>query len=610
MSDKTYNVVIVGAGVAGAIVARQLVESGKSVLLLEAGPGTGLTSGGVRTFVQRFFAELNKVPNSPYPHSLAAPSHSVLDIFNIPGRPPGYLVQTGTIPFGSDYMRTAGGTTLHWLGTCLRMLPNDFRLQRTYGVGRDWPISYDDLRPYYEKAEWEIGVAADIEDQEFPNGGTPMFRQGYQYPMERVPPSYADLVVAEKINGLEVEVSGTVYKLAVKAMPRGANATPRDGVVDPRYPHRGRHLYRPVGAPDDPDEMGQRCQGNASCVPICPVQAKYSALKTLREALDNNEGRLEVVSHAVASEIVIDPASGHVAAIRYKRYINPTDTETTEHLARGTIFVIAAHAIESAKLLLASNVANSSGMVGRNLMDHPYLLTWGLMPQSIGSYRGPGVTSGIQEVRDGLSRSRCSPFIVEIGNDGWMWPKLAPFSTVDQFVDGDKLFGRELRRRLADEGPRHFRLAFGLEQLPDPNNRVTIDSKYMDAIGNYRPVVHYNVSDYSREGAAEASRVSRQIFGKLDVADMTKYEPHHPGYFKREDGLELQIDSPGHMAGTHRMGTSRHDSVVNPDQQTWDHENLYLVGSGNFCTIGTSNPTLTLAALAFKASERIIKALR
>jgi choline dehydrogenase-like flavoprotein len=611
--DRTYDVVIVGAGIAGAIVGRQLAESGKTVLILEAGPGTGLERGGFRQFVRRFYTEFEKVPNSPFAHSVGAPAPSVLDALGIPGREPGYFVQAGPHRYTSSYARMAGGTTLHWLGTCLRMLPNDFRMQTAFGVGCDWPISYADLLPYYEKAEWEIGVSADVKDQEFLEEGY-MFRKGYEYPMMRVPYSYWDLQLAEHVDGLEVEVDGTKRRLKVTSTPAGRNAEPRDALVDPRYPHRGPQPYRPVGSPDDPDEAGQRCEGNSNCVPICPAHAKYSALKTLRNALDHNQGRLEVRSHSVASEIEIDRVTGRVAAIRYKHYKDPAQPVVTEHTARGHVFVIAAHAIETAKLLLASHVANSSGMVGRNLMDHPYMLTWGLMPYNVGSYRGPGSTSGIPQLRDGAFRSRCAAFLVEVANDGWTWPKQAPYTTVNDLVDprdspADGLFGVALRDRIADVGPRHIRFGFGFEQLPDPENRVTIDSQHMDEIGNYRPVIHYSLSEYTKIGMVEAMRVSDRIFDKLHAKDETAYDHKATNYFMHE-GRGFLFEGPGHGGGTHRMGIRRSDSVVNPDQRTWDHENLYLVGCGNFCTMGTSNPTLTLAALAFKAAKSILRELR
>ena len=103
-------------------------------------------------------------------------------------------------------------------------------------------------------------------------------------------------------------------------------------------------------------------------------------------------------------------------------------------------------------------------------------------------------------------------FRVEIGNWGWNWAAGAPFSSVSELVDKRNVFGKELRSRLASEVPRQFRIGWEAEQLPEAYNRVTIDPEYRDALGNYRPVIYYNLPDYTRAGLAKAKKVSDQIF--------------------------------------------------------------------------------------------------
>lgn len=636
MSDNFYDVVIVGAGIAGSVLARQLGKNGKRVLILEAGPGTGLQPGGFQTFVDRFFLQDIKSPTSPYPHSVNAPTQRPFSE---------YYVQRGPQNFGSNYNRHAGGTTMHWMGTCLRFLPEDFRLKSEYGHGIDWPIGYDDLQRYYQMAEWEFGVAADAREQESVDRDDPLYQPDYNYPMESVPHSFLDIEIGKRLNDktvdVEFEVDGKTkkkkYKVHTSATPAARNTTPRKNVIDPRD---GRNLedeyYRPVGAPDLPDERGQRCQGNSSCIPICPVQAKYSALKTLRHALENNEGRVEILTQAVASKIEIDSGTGRVSGIRYKRYLDPTISEFTEHVARGRLYVVAAHAIESAKLLLASHAANSSDMVGRNLMDHPFVLTWGLMPEPIGAYRGPGSTAGIPRFRDGEFRKDFAAFRIEVGNWGVDFPNGTPHTTIRSMVDQEgfrdafafngghpedirqtdpkrDIFGKELREKIGKVGSRQFRLGFELEQLPLPTNRITIDATHRDAIGNFRPVISYQLDEYCKKGIVKAVNISQQFYKHLDVTDETNnYMPPNPlraGEFEI-DGNRYEFHGAGHLCGTHRMGSSPRDSVVNVNQKTWDHDNLFLVGCGNFCTVGTANPTLTLGALAFKAAEDILKELR
>jgi choline dehydrogenase-like flavoprotein len=144
------------------------------------------------------------------------------------------------------------------------------------------------------------------------------------------------------------------------------------------------------------------------------------------------------------------------------------------------------------------------------------------------------------------------------------------------------------------------------------SNRVTIDSRYRDAIGSFRPVISYELDEYCRKGIVETKKISDQIYKKVGVTDETRgYVPNNPfpaGHFMVGEN-RYEYHGAGHGIGTHRMGSSPSDSVVNSDQQSWDHENLYLVGCGNFCTSGTANPTLTAAALAFKAAEKILQEL-
>lgn len=182
---RVWDAVIVGAGVSGAIVALELVKRGRSVLILEAGRGVRNDEESWNSIVETYYNAVAKVPNSPYPATLQAPQADVLQVHQlqpeVPGAPgyvknpngyvpdsAGYMVQNGPQPFGSDYTRAKGGTTMHWLGTALRMLPNDFKTQTHYGVGVDWPIGYKDLKSDFEKAELEFGVAGDVKAQNLP----------------------------------------------------------------------------------------------------------------------------------------------------------------------------------------------------------------------------------------------------------------------------------------------------------------------------------------------------------------------------------------------------------------------------------------------------------
>ena len=429
--------------------------------------------------------------------------------------------------------------------------------------------------------------------------GDDYYSRGYQYPMRKIPQSYLDQCLAEGLRGMKLPFGGGGVEVQVVSTPQGRNSTP-----NPEYD--GGKGFTPVGAVGDP-ETGRRCEGNSSCVPICPVQAKYNALKTLA-AIPTDGVEIDIQSRAVASQVLIDPDSGRVSGVVYKRYYDEKSPQHTTHIARAKTYVIAANAIEGAKLLLASNAANSSDQLGRNLMDHPVMITWGLMPANVGAFRGPGSTSGIPAFRDGDFRRIHASFRVEIGNWGWNWAAGAPFSSVSELVDRRNVFGEELRRRLASEVPRQFRIGWEAEQLPEESNRVTIDPRYRDALGNYRPVIHYDLPDYTRAGLAKARTVSDLIFQRLGVEDHTEYKETDPGYFTY-GSKGYTYNGAGHVVGTHRMGFSKGDSVVDRNQRSWDHENLYLVGCGNMPTLATSNPTLTIAALSIWAAENILKDL-
>ncbi len=624
MTDKEYDVVIVGAGISGAIVAKTLSHAGYSVLILEAGLDAGIALEGeaaydvYQDYLNSYYQAQAKVPNAPYPNPSTASSPTVLDLNQISGTTPstnGYFVQAGPLPFPSDYARVPGGTTLHWLGTCLRMLPNDFRLKTQYGVGVDWPIGYEELRPYYEMAEREIGVSANVKELYYPNTGEDFFGKDYVFPMQGLPQSYLDQQIKKGLQDMAVAVGDESISVKVTPTPQGRNSTPNR-----KYrwsaPHwDGKKLrfkrlkpsdksYEPVGAIWDP-YTGQRCEGNASCVPICPVQAKYNALKTLKSSLRTN---VDIITQTVASKVEIDPASGEVTGITYKRYHSPNSPEHTVGVAKGKIYVLAAHSVENAKLLLASGIANSSDQVGRNLMDHAVLLTWGLMPQPVYSFRGPGSTSNIPVFRDGDFRAQHAAFITPIDNWGWGWPTGSPDTDLGDAVTRLNLFGKALRKHLEETLTRQVLLHFECEQLPEPSNRVTIDPQYLDLLGNYRPVIHYNVPDYMRAAFAAAKSISDQMFARIGVQDYTQYKPTDLNYVTYNN-IGYSFNGAGHLVGTHRMGASPHDSVVNREQRTWDHPNLFLVGCGNMTTLGTSNPTLTMAALTFWAAENILKDL-
>jgi choline dehydrogenase-like flavoprotein len=354
-------------------------------------------------------------------------------------------------------------------------------------------------------------------------------------------------------------------------------------------------------------EEGGRCQGNNSCVPLCPVQAKYHAGKTLARALST--GKVDIVTQAVASRVHVDKESGRVSGIEYKRYHDPFSPEHSTHTVRGQAYVLAANAIENARLMLASGLPGTSDLMGRHLMDHAYLLRWALLPEIAGVFRGTNCTGGITDLRGGQFRQRQAGFSVDIHNDGWGWATGSPYSDLLAIVDGQGKHGPGLRAALVSQLSRQLLLAFMIEVAPEPANRVTVDRRYRDPLGNLKPVISFRVPDYSLEGASFGFDLAGEIFGRLGAEDHTTYDPRDYSYVEYA-GRGYSIRGGNHLAGTHIMGTTKHNSVTDAALRSWDHENLFLVGGGSMPTIGTSNITLTLAALAFRSAGLIASQLR
>ncbi|MBS0181600.1 MAG: GMC family oxidoreductase [Nitrospira sp.] len=595
-----YDVVIVGAGIAGALVAKRLTTAGLKVLVLEAGPDTTRSIADYTSHLETFYAASAKGAESPWPPAEAAPQPDGGDLFKDKSLPAnsGYFIQNGPHLYGSTYTRTLGGSTLHWLGVSLRMLPEDFEMGSRFGLARDWPIRYDMLSPYYEQAEHEMGVSADVVDQRYLGL---RFSESYDYPMHRVPPSYSDRVLGAAVNGMRVMVGEDSVSVQVRSYPAARNSIPRGS-------------YQPVGALDvDADGnarrsfLGERCEGNTACTPICPVQAKYNANKSLAQA---DRRHLTLRAQAVASDILIDKSGHAVSGIRYKRYDDPGSIQHTEEIATGRIYILAAHAVENARLMLVSGLQSQSKKVGCGLMDHPALYVWGLAPFNVGSFRGPQSSSGIEDFRAGRFRTRHAAFRFDIGNDGWHATTGAPDATVNDAVLKQKLVGQRLRSHLEDQLPRQVRFSLAVEQLPNLKNRVTVDPSNRDKLGNPRPVIDYEIDDYTFKGMIAARKVALAVFRQAGITDCSSNAVELPFPVAEYEGEKFYYHGMGHCAGTHAMGDNAETSVVDEYQRSWEHPNLYLIGSGSFTTMGTSNPTLTLAALALRTADHIIARMR
>ena len=526
------DVVVIGSGVAGSLIAWRLAEAKSKVLILEAGPRIDRIEA-----LKLFLAASDKNISAPFPPLPYAPATQ---------RQKGsadYYINAGPDIFRGTYMRGVGGSTWHWAGSVLRYRPSDFRMRSSFGVGLDWPISYEQLEPFYDEAEGALGVAGSNTE----TWGAP---RKSDYPMPPIPPTYLDSVVAGVLGPLGMSLG---------VFPQARNSI----------------FY---------DERPQCC-GSASCVPLCPIGAKYDASVHATKA-ERAGARLE--TDAVVYRLETDD-SRRISEVFFRKSDGSTGS------AKGRVVVLAANAIETPKLLLMSRhdrmpkgVANSSDTVGRYLMSQIDQVTRGLTEVPIYPYRGPVLTSAIREFRDGPFRRKHSAIGTSLSNEGWrhsMGPQATALALINQ-----GLRGQRLQHEIAWHTARELTIGSTAEALPNASNRIVPDETKTDAMGIPRPRISYRIDDYAKAGLRVAMRRHEAIFAALQSTAVKTFP---------------MVTSSGSILGTARMGRDPRRSVVDRDLRAHDHPNLFIVGGMVFPTAGVQPPTLTIAALALRASAKI-----
>jgi|AGTN01.1.fsa_nt_gi Choline dehydrogenase and related flavoproteins len=569
------DVIIVGSGVVGSLMAWTLSQRGLNVAVLDAGAPVDRVDA-----IDRFKKSATKEPNSPYRMMPWAPVPDDTDPFS-------YYVQPGhdstdprkQIGFKGFFMRLVGGTSWHWTGHAERMYPNDFRTFSAYGHGADWPVTYDQLQPYYDRVERAWGVAGDASCTA-PLRDTP-------YPMPVVPRSYLDIRMGKA--GLEA------IALDSQPVPHCRNSVPHD---------------------DRP-----QCCGNSSCLPICPIGAKYDASVHVAKA---EALGARVLANRVAFQVAVG-GDRRIAGIHYRNFDG--GAQGTLGLATGKIYVLAAHAVETPRLMLLSagrhgvpeaGLSNSSDQVGRNLMGFGNTDTMGYAPTDapVFPYRGPvSATGNFGAWRDGEFRRERASIAMFILNGGFK-PALGPMLEAKAAI-GEGLMGTALRQRVRDLTSRQVHLHGTIEVMGDPENRVTLAEDAPDPLGLPRPKVNFRLDDYTLRGVRFAWETQLKIFKamRIETPGMAPVDPTEENFRKFiSGGLDQRYfgfsSGDAVMAGTVRMGADAGTAVVDSHCRSFDNPNLFVVGTANYPTTGSASPSLTAAALALRAADHIADTFR
>ena len=443
-----------------------------------------------------------------------------------------------------------GGLAMHWGGTTPRFTPEDFRMKSMFGVGDDWPISYEDLEPFYHEAEERIGVAGQPGPPELDPRTKP-------YPLPPLPLSY-NLALLKQW----AEKSGI-----------------------PFWPN-------PVA------KLSQPYRGRAKCIRcdtcnVCPTGAKYSPDFTFQELLAKK--KIELYERTLVRKLVPAANSGRIEEALALDRDRPDDPVRF----RAKTFVVAAGYAWSSHLLLLSasdrfpqGLANRSGLVGRYLTGHRGVNAQAEVPLRL--------YPGIYGADSLLSKSYQRPGRIEryVRHDLRVWE--SNFARQPRLKDeaGKILLGDDVMsdwRKRTESGSARLRCYYDVP--PTRENALTLDPTAKNDWGDALPRIEYvdDAAIRSLRGAAETQ--IRGVFDKIVAAGGGKIVQISPEQFH---------DHPG---GGCRMGADANNSVVDPTGRTHDHENLWVVGAPNFVTGGCSNGTLTMVALTLRSATEMLKSL-
>lgn len=545
-SGNEFDVIIVGAGAGGGVAAWVLAEAGKKVLLIERGKYRRYADSGRRDHLRN--------------HRLSLYGHNTGP--ELEGNPRVFVDPEGrervVRPHEGDYGNNAacvGSGTFVYGGLAWRFHPNDFRMASVYGVPEgsslcDWPIDYDELEPWYERAEWEIGVSGD------PRGCPHEPYRRRPYPMPPVPATRGTERLREGAARLGIDAF---------APPLLINTIPRDG--------------------------RRECIRCGSCVGFpCPSDAKNGTQNTVIPRAVAT-GNCTLLTEAMVTRVVTDER-GRVTGVDCASADASGNVEMRRLTARAV--VLSAGAIETARLLLASanarepsGLGNAGDLVGRNLQTHLYPTVFGLFREEVHDSAGPGVTLATCAYCHG------NPGIVGgamLADDFIMlpiifWRQALPPDMARWGYEPKRFMRDAFRRVLQVRGPVH--------EIPNPEARVTL-APVRDRYG--MPVARLSGTVHDETMRTIAFIYERQHeWLRAAGAQRTWHTPI---------GKRLFVTGQ-HQAGTCRMGTDPATSVTDPFGRVWGYDNLFVCDAALHPTNGSFNPVLTILALAFRNATHI-----
>jgi choline dehydrogenase-like flavoprotein len=552
--SKTYDVCIVGSGAGGGMAAKVLCEAGADVVMLEAGQMWDA-------------AKDSKMSAWPYdsPRRGAATTAKPFGEFDgciggwdIDGEP--YTMAPGTT-FDWFRARMLGGRTNHWGRISLRFGPDDFRRRSIDGLGDDWPISYDDLKPYFDRLDMLVGLFGSKE-------GLPNEPDGIFQPPPK--PRCYELLIKEAADRLRITC----------------------------IPSRMSILTRPLND-------RRACHYCGQCGRGCTTHSNFSSPSVLLPpALAT--GRLHIVTNAMAREVTTNDA-GLATGVSY---VNTRDGR--EYQVRARIVVLAASACESARLLLNSKssrflngLANSSGAVGRYLTDTTGLAVSGYIPKLAQSV--PHNEDGVGGMHlympwwlDNKTLDFPRGYHIEIGG-GRRMPSYGVLGGIERF-NGIGGYGKQLK----DDYRRYYASQVNFsgrgEMIPNDDSYCEIDPRIVDRYGIPVLRFHFAFSEHEVRQAKHMQETFREIIHEMGGTPLTPMPAPEQGYGLANGGRII------HEVGTTRMGNDPKTSVVNANCQAHDVRNLFIADGGPFVTNADKNVTWTILALSMRTSEYIAQA--